>query len=95
MMGMDRIYISWDCLIREAKDRFMEAIKEGVETDLMTEIALWLDYLLWEYAIPIVCEGIHEEWEIVDNESMWEYLNAMEYRIRREEEKIRKELEEI
>ncbi len=85
----NKLYISWDALIETAWEHMKFTMQEGQKPDLITELAGWLDAIVWEYSEDhdVVVEGCDfKEWKLSSYEDIMSFIEAYEEELRYENE---------
>ncbi len=85
----NKLYISWDALIETAWENMKFSYAQGQEPDLITELAVWLDAIVWEYSDDhdVIVEGCDfKEWKLSSYEDIISFIEAYEDELRYDDE---------
>ncbi len=77
----NKLYISWDALIEIAWEHMKCSYKQGQKPDLITELAGWLEGIVWEYLDDhdIIVEGCDfKEWKLSSYEDIISFIEVYE-----------------
>ncbi len=92
---MRRLYISWDALIETAWEHMKCSYEQGYKPDLITELAGWLDAIVWEYSedYNVIVEGCDfKEWKLSSYEDIISFIEAYEDELRYDNELFYEEI---
>jgi hypothetical protein len=88
---MERLYISWDLLVEIGWEQMRCSLEQGYEPDLITELAGWLDALLYDY--DIVLEGCDfRTYRIASYEDILAFIEAYEEELHYDQDLFFKEI---
>ncbi len=99
----NRIYLSWDALIETAWEHMKCSYERGYQADLITELAGWLEAIVWEYSEDheIIVEGCDFKlWHLRSYEDVMSFIEAYETELMHDneifyEEIIKEEQKEV